>query len=154
MSDGATIEIVRYGVPPSWKRRIVTKRRDGTLAHVNPSDYEAVRQEFAMRMLAAVRSRQALFLASRVSLWLDLSYPDRRVRDADRALNLVLDAGRGILWPDDAWTTFEGGEIIVRPKLDPASPMVRLRVQVIGPRVAGAPTDVRRLAGRAGRVRR
>lgn len=135
MTAPTIIAFVVPGTPPSWKRKVVAIAK-GKRTEFNDKDYIAARERVAWAMVAAVGPHRLAFQQSRLSLRLDLHYPDRRVRDADRALNLVLDAGKGLLWTDDAWTTFEGGRLLVQPSLDRKLPRMELVIERIGPKEA------------------
>ncbi len=135
MTSPGFITFTVPGTPPSWKRKVVAFVK-GRRTEFNDKEYTAARERLAWAMVAAVGTHRLAFQQSRLSLRLDLYYPDRRVRDADRALNLVLDAGKELLWTDDAWTTFEGGQLQVRPQLDRANPRMELTVERIGPKEA------------------
>ena len=145
MGDPLIGHVVRFtvlGVPASWERVISRRMRGGELRPVNSDDYKRARKNVATAMLVAAGPHAAAFRRSRLSLRLELYYPDRRVRDADRALNLVLDAGKGILWDDDAWTRFEDGALIVLPYLTEPGvpPRMHVHVSCIGPLRVGEPS--------------
>ena len=61
---------------------------------------------------------------------LDVAFHNRRVKDADRVANTVLDACKRILWSDDRWTQVPS--VLIASRLDREAPGVGVSVRVIG----------------------
>lgn len=123
------VEFEVPGPPRSWKRR-----RTGLGKSYNDPEYTAHKRNVGWLMLgAATAAQRTVMLQSKLSLQVDMFFATYRVQDADRVLNLILDAGKGLFWKDDTWTTFDGGEIVLRPSLDRSNPRVVVRVEVRPP---------------------
>ena len=129
------VEFTIPGPPRSWKRRNTGRSRStGKSVSFNDPKYEQHKKHVAWLMLQHTTESERRFIrGSRLSLQLAMYFPSFRVQDADRVLNLILDAGKSLFWVDDTWTTFEGGEIVLRPALDRKNPRVEVIVECIAP---------------------
>ena len=130
------VEFTIPGPPRSWKRRRVGHdKTTGRILSFNDPKYEKNKAEVGWQLLRAIGpGRQGWWQRQRIRLTLTMWFPTHRTQDADRVLNLVLDAGKGVVWKDDTWVTFEDGEIVLRPRLDSANPRTEVVLEAIGER--------------------